>query len=175
MIRYYEQIGLLAAPARMVGGQRRYDWRDVDRLRFIRHARAFGFSLGVIRALLKLRTKAAPRQCEEAHEIVRDQLRTVEREISNLSALRAELRRMIDLCGEDAAEECHVIEVLGDHSLWKRARGKALGSRALIRRPQSEKSYANHNKTAGADWPDCHFSVDGDARARANTEFDSCG
>ncbi len=118
-IRYYEQIGLLSAPARTVGGQRRYDRRDVDRLRFIRHARAFGFSLDVIRALLKLRTDAASRQCKEAHEIVRDQLRTVEGEIRNLSALRAELRRMIALCGEDAAEECHVIEVLGDHSLCR--------------------------------------------------------
>lgn len=115
-IRYYEQIGLLAAPARTIGGQRRYDRQDVECLSFIRHARAFGFPLDVVRVLLKLRADASG-QCGEAHDIVRDQLRTVEQEIRDLSALRAELGRMISMCTEDAADECHVIEVLGDHSL----------------------------------------------------------
>mgnify|MGYP002621776545 CR=1 FL=1 len=49
-IRYYEDIGLLAKPARTEGGQRRYDAAALDRLAFIRHARELGFGLDAVRA-----------------------------------------------------------------------------------------------------------------------------
>ena len=35
-IRYYEQMGLIAAPERSSGNQRRYTKRELDRLTFIR-------------------------------------------------------------------------------------------------------------------------------------------
>ncbi|MEL0028656.1 MAG: MerR family transcriptional regulator, partial [Perlucidibaca sp.] len=54
MIRYYEQIGLLPAAIRRDSGYRDYDSRDVDTLRFVRQARALGFTLDTIRALLSL-------------------------------------------------------------------------------------------------------------------------
>jgi DNA-binding transcriptional MerR regulator len=44
-IRYYEQVGLLAAPARTEGKQRRYRATDVMRLNFIRHGRELGFEI----------------------------------------------------------------------------------------------------------------------------------
>ena len=50
-IRYYESIGLVAPPRR-VSGQRRYDEPVVERLAAIRTARALGFSLAEIAALL---------------------------------------------------------------------------------------------------------------------------
>ena len=53
-IRYYERIGLLAAPARTRGGYRSYDDGDVSRLRFGRRARWLGFSIADIRALSAL-------------------------------------------------------------------------------------------------------------------------
>jgi DNA-binding transcriptional MerR regulator len=37
-IRYYEQMGLLAAPERSEGNQRRYGRPELERLAFIRHA-----------------------------------------------------------------------------------------------------------------------------------------
>ena len=46
MIRYYEQIGLLAAPPRTEGGQRRFAPGAVQRLGFIRHARDLGRAAG---------------------------------------------------------------------------------------------------------------------------------
>jgi MerR family transcriptional regulator, redox-sensitive transcriptional activator SoxR len=46
-LRYYEQIGLIPAPAR-VGGQRRYDGAVVDRLNVIRVCKTAGFSLDEI-------------------------------------------------------------------------------------------------------------------------------
>ncbi len=53
-IRYYEQVGLLASPARTAGKQRRYGPADVTRLNFIRHSRELGFEVEDIRELLAL-------------------------------------------------------------------------------------------------------------------------
>lgn len=44
-IRYYETIGLLAAPMRKPSGYRVYDEAAVGRLRFIRTAQSIGLSL----------------------------------------------------------------------------------------------------------------------------------
>lgn len=46
-LRYYEQIGLLASPAR-IGGQRRYDESVLSRLEVIRICKLAGFSLDEI-------------------------------------------------------------------------------------------------------------------------------
>ena len=57
-VRYYQRRGLLAVPPRahgaIGGGIRRYDERDVGRLRFIRSAQAAGFTLEEIGELLAL-------------------------------------------------------------------------------------------------------------------------
>ncbi|HVB15879.1 MAG TPA: MerR family transcriptional regulator, partial [Stellaceae bacterium] len=44
-IRYYERIGLLPAPERSAGGQRRYGEQRVRQFLFIRRLRDLGFSL----------------------------------------------------------------------------------------------------------------------------------
>ena len=50
-VRYYEKQGLLPAPPRR-GSYRAYEHDDVLRLRFIRRAKALGFTLGDIASLL---------------------------------------------------------------------------------------------------------------------------
>ena len=52
LIRYYEDVGLLAPPQR-VGGQRRYDRSVLRRLAVIDVAQRAGMSLGEIRLLLE--------------------------------------------------------------------------------------------------------------------------
>ena len=54
MIRHYESLGLIAAPARTEAGYRVYGDREVHLLRFIRHARDLGFSLAQTAELLGL-------------------------------------------------------------------------------------------------------------------------
>ena len=54
-IRFYEQAGLLPQPPRTSGGYRDYPLGAVDRLAFIRHAQAAGFTLADIRSVLTIR------------------------------------------------------------------------------------------------------------------------
>lgn len=114
-IRYYEQIGLLPEPERSAGNQRLYRRSALDRLAFIRHARELGFPLEAIRDLLSLSDK--PEQsCAAADSIAKRQLAAVKARIARLSALKAELERMITQCARGTIADCRVIEVLNDHS-----------------------------------------------------------
>ncbi|MCG7393407.1 helix-turn-helix domain-containing protein [Microvirga sp. ACRRW] len=112
-IRYYEQIGLLAAPTRTEGQQRRYGSSDVRRLNFIRHARELGFEVEAIRQLLNL-TGDPGRACGEVHEITKAHLDEVNDKIARLTALRDELETMV-ACDHRRISECRIIEVLADH------------------------------------------------------------
>jgi DNA-binding transcriptional MerR regulator len=113
-VRYYEQVGLLPRPERSGGNQRVYGQTDIDRLTFIRHARALGFPIEAIRDLLSLSDRP-DQPCEAADAIARAQLIQVERRIEHLNALKLELQRMIAQCSGGRISDCRVIEVLGDH------------------------------------------------------------
>jgi DNA-binding transcriptional MerR regulator len=113
-IRYYEQISLLAEPLRSDGNRRCYGDAELRRLAFIRHGRELGFSVDAIRALLALQDD--PHQpCAAADTIARERLAEVEQRIASLTALKAELERMISGGRHGEIGECRVIEVLADH------------------------------------------------------------
>jgi len=114
-IRYYEQIGLLPEPERSAGNQRLYGRPTLDRLAFIRHARDLGFPLEAIRDLLSLSDRP-DQSCAQADTIAKEQLVAVEARIARLTALKAELERMITQCAQGTIENCRVIEALSDHA-----------------------------------------------------------
>ncbi|WLS08520.1 helix-turn-helix domain-containing protein [Shinella sumterensis] len=114
-IRYYEQIGLLPEPERSAGNQRLYGQSVLDRLAFIRHARELGFPLEAIRDLLSL-TDTPDHSCAAADIIAKKQLAAVKARIARLTALKAELERMITQCAQGTVADCRVIESLSDHS-----------------------------------------------------------
>ncbi len=89
-IRYYEGVGLLPQPPSTEGNRRTYCASDVQRLKFICHARELGFDLGAIRQLLAL--AGLPQEpCDGADAIARAHLAGVEDRIARLVALRDEL------------------------------------------------------------------------------------
>lgn len=112
-VRYYERIGLMPAPPRTEGKQRRYGAGEIARLNFIRHARELGFEVEAIRALLAL--PATPEQpCAQAHQIARRRMIDVERRIARLTALHDELSRMLAAGDHGRVGACRVIETLAD-------------------------------------------------------------
>ncbi len=113
-IRYYEEIGLLPAPSRTEANRRLYGVADLRRLAFIRHARELGFEVDAIRTLLSLQDNP-DQPCAAADQIARARLAEVEQRIASLTALKAELERMVSECASGRVAECRVIEILADH------------------------------------------------------------
>lgn len=110
-IRYYEQVGLLGAPIRTEGKQRRYGSNDIMRLNFIRHSRELGFEVSDIRELLAL-SEQPDVSCNDADKITVRHLATIDQRIAQLTALRAELTRMIDACSGGRVADCRILESL---------------------------------------------------------------
>lgn len=115
-IRYYEQMGLIAAPDRSEGNQRRYERAELERLTFIRHARDLGFPIEAIRELLAL-SRHPDEPCERADHIAREQLVEVREKIARLQKLERELDRIVSHCGSHTVGDCYVIRALSDHGL----------------------------------------------------------
>ena len=112
-IRYYEQMGLLAAPERSEGNQRRYCADGLKRLSFIRHSRELGFSIQDIRELLEL-SQHPEETCEDAHIIAARHLDDVRERIQKLRRLEKELKR-ITSCKAESVADCWIIETLAGH------------------------------------------------------------
>ena len=90
-IRFYEQAGLLPQPPRTPGGYRDYPPAAVDRLAFIRHAQAAGFTLADIRGVLVIRDSGqAP--CQHVTVLIDEHLARVERRIAELTRARDALK-----------------------------------------------------------------------------------
>ena len=118
-IRYYESRGLLPAPGRSAGNQRRYDRAALDRLGFIRHARDLGLGLDDIAQLISLEG-ARGDALNAAHAIARAQAEALRARIAQLRRLEAELDRIATSCAPHsdgrADHVCAVLHAFGDHS-----------------------------------------------------------
>ena len=114
-IRYYESVGLLAAPERTAGNYRAYSPAHLARLSFIRRARALGFSLDQIQVLLSLADQK-DKSCSAVDLITREHLADIDRKLADLTTLRAELARLIVQCGQGTISDCRIIESLGPDS-----------------------------------------------------------
>ncbi len=111
-VRYYERIGLLPRPARTPGNYRSYAPAHLERLSFVRKARALGFSLAQVRELSDL-ADHRERGCGAADRIARSHLDMVERKISDLERLAAALRQLGASCrGGGTVADCRIIATL---------------------------------------------------------------
>lgn len=98
-LRFYESIGLLAAPARTGGGRRTYDGKDVARLVFIRRARSFGLSVPQVRTLAE--AAAVPvASCAMARPVVEAHLQELQARRAELEALELALTAILARCDE---------------------------------------------------------------------------
>ena len=110
-LRFYDRVGLVRPTGRTGAGYRVYDEDAVDRLHFIRRAKALGMALADIRRILAVRDEgAAP--CQHVLALVSDHLQKVEGQIAQLVRLKGDLRRLQRLLNAEispetqSAEEC---------------------------------------------------------------------
>ncbi len=112
-IRYYERAHLIAEPPRRPSGYRQYPEDTVQRLRFIRRAKALGFTLEEIAELLSLSGKRNVAAVKRSAEL---KLADVETRIVELSRIRDGLSQLIKTCpGHGRAENCPILSALNDN------------------------------------------------------------
>ena len=108
MIRYYESIGLITAPARTAAQYRVYADDDVHTLRFVRRSRDLGFSLEETRELLALwRDKS--RASADVKNLAMAHVRELEEKAAELKAMADTLRHLATHCHGDHRPDCPIL------------------------------------------------------------------
>lgn len=108
-VRFYEREGLLPAPQRTASGYRLYATADADRVRFIRRAKALGFTLAEIAELLKLNAGHGNRA--SVKKLAQHRLADLEHKIRELGAIREALAHLVHQCsGAGPVKGCPIIE-----------------------------------------------------------------
>lgn len=94
-VRFYEAQGLMPKPQTRESGYREYEEKDLERLRLILAAKRQRFPLGLIRTVLSALDND-PQPCKEIADIVKERIKTIGREISDLQRLQSHLEGQIE-------------------------------------------------------------------------------
>ncbi len=113
-IRFYERVGLLAAPARTAANYRDYTPAHLERLRSVRNCRTMDLSHDEIRALLDLAERPGD-DCGGINRLIDEHIEAVAGRIEALQRLRARLEVLRGRCSvERSVEACGVMAGLAD-------------------------------------------------------------
>jgi len=89
-VRFYERRKLLPEPSRTHSGYREYGEQELKQLRFIRQAKALGFTLDEIRDIIRSRGRGQC-PCTDVITIAERHLRDVNEQIQTLERFKKEL------------------------------------------------------------------------------------
>jgi MerR family copper efflux transcriptional regulator len=112
MIRYYESVGLIRPADRTQANYRDFGERDLHDLRFIRRARALGFSVQEIGKLLAL-WRDQVRPSREVKEIARQHVAELDARVAEMQAMADMLRNLAEACAGDERPDCPILVELG--------------------------------------------------------------
>ena len=93
-LRYYERAGVLPKPLRSPSGYREYSEAAIARIRFVRNALTFGFSLRQIASFIRARDSGSP-PCHEVRRAGQRILDEMDRQIEELLAARDTVRETL--------------------------------------------------------------------------------
>ena len=111
MIRHYESLGLLPAVPRTEAGYRQYGENEIHTLRFVRRARALGFSMAEIAELLKL-WQNKRRASVDVKRIALAHVADLERRIAEMQAMRQTLAQLAHCCQGNQRPDCPILSGL---------------------------------------------------------------
>jgi len=116
-IRFYEQEGLLEAPAREANGYRNYTDLHLSHLKFIRHCRSLGMSLPDVRTLRRF--QANPElACDNINQLIESQTQRIHQQVESLRLLEQQLHALRDSCHNDQKiRECGILKNLEQASV----------------------------------------------------------
>lgn len=120
MIRYYEEVGLIAAPARTASGYRVYAEADIHALRFIRRARDLGFTVDQISELMQL-WRDRGRASADVKRIALEHVGVLEAKMREIEEMAKALKHLAANCHGDDRPDCPIIEELAHGGCGKAA------------------------------------------------------
>lgn len=121
-IRYYESIDLIPEAGRTASGYRVYTDKDVERLRFIQHARGLGFSVKDVGDLLAL-WQDRSRASADVKAVAAKRVEEIDRKIAELQSMRDTLNHLMDRCHGDDRPDCPILESLAESDVPAAAGG----------------------------------------------------
>src|SRR5688572_23003949 len=113
MIRHYEAVGLVPKAARTAANYRVYRASDIHTLRFIRRARALGFSISDIQGLLSLWQNKS-RSSASVKKIAGKHIQELNRRIAELDGMVDTLKHLAKHCHGDDRPGCPILEDLSN-------------------------------------------------------------
>lgn len=111
MIRYYEEVGLISAPARNQNGYRSYEKSNIHELKFIRRARDLGFTVEQISGLMQL-WRDRGRASADVKRIALEHVAVLEAKMREIEEMANTLKHLASTCHGDARPDCPIIESL---------------------------------------------------------------
>lgn len=111
-IRFYERKGLIPEPPRRLSGYRQFPRDTVNHLRFIKRAKALGFTLKEIRELLSLRV-APGTTCRQVKVRADAKLTDIESKIADLQRMKRALKKLVASCAsEGPIDSCPILRAM---------------------------------------------------------------
>jgi len=101
-VRFYERKGLIDQPVKPAVGYRHYSDDILQRIHFIKHAQALGFTLNEIAALFKLNDTP----CNQVQLLAENKLDSVQTKIQDLKRLEKALKKLLNQCDNNQDKSC---------------------------------------------------------------------
>lgn len=106
-IRFYQRKGLIDEPPKALGGFRYYPEKCIEEIRFIKRAKAIGFTLDEIKELLAMKECDV---CQKTHDASIIKLNMVNARMAELEQIRLTLLTLIEKCEKEGYEtSCPII------------------------------------------------------------------
>ena len=116
-VRFYEREGLIPEPMRSTSGYRQYPASTVARIRFIRRAKALGFSLREVHELLSLRVDPT-RSSAEVKARAEAKIADIEQKVRTLRRMKKTLIDLTEGCdGCGPVSDCPILDTLDAHDV----------------------------------------------------------
>ncbi len=111
-VRFYERYGLIDSVSRSESNYRLYREEDASRLRFIKRAKALGFTLNEIKDLLTLSQDPDATKAD-IKKRTQQKAEDIRHKIHDLSRILSALEHLVEICdGHGSAKECPILKSL---------------------------------------------------------------
>jgi DNA-binding transcriptional MerR regulator len=119
-VRHYERLGVIPKAVRTAAGYREYSESALERIRFVRHAVRFGFSLKQIGSFLRAR-ESGHMPCREVRDTAARMAVEMDQRIEEMVAARTAIQEMLGewdqrLAAAATGKPARLLETLTSHS-----------------------------------------------------------